>query len=103
MPFPRNVRLVEIVCVFWHPEEGEPAGHELATYLELHKVRDGLTSLLRVSRVSTGAIFLNALADTNSHLLVLGAYGHARAEERLLGGVTRTLLESMSTPVFMSH
>jgi nucleotide-binding universal stress UspA family protein len=33
----------------------------------------------------------------------MGAYGHARAQERLLGGVTRTMLEAMTVPVLMSH
>jgi nucleotide-binding universal stress UspA family protein len=103
LPILQRARFVEVACVIRHPEEEEPAGFALATYLERHKVRAGFTSLLRVSGVSSGAMLLNALADTNSDLLVLGAYGHARAEERVLGGVTRTLLESMITPVFMSH
>jgi Universal stress protein UspA and related nucleotide-binding proteins len=34
---------------------------------------------------------------------VMGAYGHTRGQERLLGGVTRTILESMTVPVLMSH
>ena len=36
-------------------------------------------------------------------LLVMGAYGHSRARERVFGGVTRTMLESMTLPVLMSH
>jgi nucleotide-binding universal stress UspA family protein len=103
LPILQRARYVKIVCVTRHPEEGEPAGLELATYLERQNVRAGFTSLLHVSGVSTGAMLLNALADTNSDLLVLGAYGHTRVEERVLGGVTRTMLESMITPVLMSH
>jgi nucleotide-binding universal stress UspA family protein len=34
---------------------------------------------------------------------VMGAYGHSRAQERVLGGSTRTVLESMTVPVLMSH
>jgi len=103
LPILQRAHFVNIVCVIRHPEEGQPAGLDLATYLERQNVRAGFTSLLHVSGVSRGAMLLNALADTNSDLLVLGAYGHARAEERVLGGVTRTILESMITPVFMSH
>jgi nucleotide-binding universal stress UspA family protein len=33
----------------------------------------------------------------------MGAYGHSRMSELILGGVTRTLLESMTVPVLMSH
>lgn len=103
LPILQRARFVEIVCVLRHRDEAEPAGLEFATYLERQNVRAGFSSLPHVSGVSTGATLLNALADTNSDLLVLGAYGHARAEERVLGGVTRTMLESMITPVLMSH
>jgi len=34
---------------------------------------------------------------------VMGGYGHARVRELVLGGVTRTILESMTVPVLMSH
>jgi nucleotide-binding universal stress UspA family protein len=33
----------------------------------------------------------------------MGAYGHARVREMVLGGATRTLLEAMTVPVLMSH
>jgi nucleotide-binding universal stress UspA family protein len=33
----------------------------------------------------------------------MGAYGHSRLRERVLGGATRTVLESMTVPVMMSH
>jgi nucleotide-binding universal stress UspA family protein len=36
-------------------------------------------------------------------MLVMGAYGHSRVRELLLGGATRTVLTSMTLPVFMSH
>lgn len=36
-------------------------------------------------------------------LIVMGAYGHTRWTERMLGGATRGMLESMTVPVLMSH
>jgi len=33
----------------------------------------------------------------------MGCYGHSRAREWALGGVTRTILESMTLPVLMVH
>ena len=41
--------------------------------------------------------------DIGADLLVAGAFGHARLWEKLLGGVTRDLLNRMALPVFMSH
>jgi nucleotide-binding universal stress UspA family protein len=36
-------------------------------------------------------------------MLVMGAYGHSRMREIILGGATRTILEHMTVPVLMSH
>jgi nucleotide-binding universal stress UspA family protein len=33
----------------------------------------------------------------------MGAYGHSRLRELVLGGVTRQVLGSMTVPVLMSH
>ena len=33
----------------------------------------------------------------------MGAWGHSRLRELVLGGVTRTVLESMTVPVLMAH
>jgi nucleotide-binding universal stress UspA family protein len=46
---------------------------------------------------------LSRAADLSADLVVMGAYGHARWAERVLGGATRGLLESMTVPVLMSH
>ncbi|CAG9187469.1 hypothetical protein LMG23994_06914 [Cupriavidus pinatubonensis] len=46
---------------------------------------------------------LSFAADQGSDLIVTGAYGHGRMRELVLGGVTRTLLESMTVPVLLSH
>jgi nucleotide-binding universal stress UspA family protein len=46
---------------------------------------------------------LSHAADMDADLLVSGGYGHSRAWELALGGVTRTLLKTMTVPVLMSH
>jgi nucleotide-binding universal stress UspA family protein len=33
----------------------------------------------------------------------MGGYGHSRLQERILGGVTRSMFASMTVPVLMSH
>jgi nucleotide-binding universal stress UspA family protein len=42
-------------------------------------------------------------ADENLDLLVMGAYGHSRLQEGILGGVTREMLRTMTVPTLMSH
>ncbi len=61
------------------------------------EVRDEVTTL------GIGDALLNAASDTGADLIVMGAYGHARWTERLFGGVSRTLLATMTAPVLMSH
>jgi nucleotide-binding universal stress UspA family protein len=46
---------------------------------------------------------LSHAADIDADLLVMGGYGHPRAWELTLGGVTRTILQTMTVPVLMSH
>ncbi|WP_321963598.1 universal stress protein [Paraburkholderia sp. J7] len=53
--------------------------------------------------VSTGDALLKFAIDGEYDLLVTGAYGHARFQEFVLGGVTRAILASMALPVLMSH
>jgi nucleotide-binding universal stress UspA family protein len=48
-------------------------------------------------------LILSRAADINADLLVMGGYGHSRAYEMVLGGVTQTILKAMPVPVLMSH
>ncbi|RWA48062.1 hypothetical protein AU476_33350 [Cupriavidus sp. UYMSc13B] len=42
-------------------------------------------------------------SDFGADLIVMGAYGHGRLRELVLGGVTRVVLESMTVPALFSH
>ncbi|CAJ0772647.1 MAG: universal stress protein [Ralstonia sp.] len=55
------------------------------------------------SDTAVGELLLSRAADFNADLIVMGAYGHSRLRELVLGGVTRTLLKTMTVPVLMSH
>jgi nucleotide-binding universal stress UspA family protein len=56
-----------------------------------------------VSDIGIAEAMLSRAADLGADLIVMGAYGHARWAERVLGGATRGLLASMTVPVLMSH
>jgi nucleotide-binding universal stress UspA family protein len=45
----------------------------------------------------------SCLSEAGADLIVAGGYGHPRLMERLLGGVTRTLMHTLTVPVVMSH
>lgn len=80
-----------------------PEGIDVAAWLDAHGVRASFSTTPHHIGVGTGATLLNRASDLHADLLVTGAYGHARARERVFGGVTRTMLESMTVPVLMSH
>lgn len=54
-------------------------------------------------RPDVGDALLAAVSDTGADLLVMGAYGHSRLREFMLGGATRQILRQMTVPVLMSH
>jgi len=54
-------------------------------------------------RSAIGEAMRSHAADSNAELIVMGAYGHARWAERVLGGATRDLLDATTVPVLMSH
>jgi len=79
-----------------------PAQHAVS-WLAEHGVRANLEEVMLEAGDDPGQLLLSRAADKNSDLIVMGAYGHARVRELVLGGVTRTLLQSMTVPVLMSH
>lgn len=86
-----------------NPEEfaGEP-GADLALYLARHGLNIKVEQRTSPDR-DIGGRLLSEAADLDSDLIVMGAYSHSRAYEFVMGGVTRTVLEAMTVPVFMAH
>jgi nucleotide-binding universal stress UspA family protein len=103
MPTLERARFVTVETVQKHKDDDEPIGIDVAAYLKRHGVKAGFSSTPRAGGLNTGGTLLNRLTDLHADLLVMGAYGHARAQEWVLGGVTRTMLETMTVPVLMSH
>ncbi|MFA7438692.1 universal stress protein [Castellaniella sp.] len=50
-----------------------------------------------------GNVILNTAADTDRDLIVMGAYGHSRMRQWIMGGATSTLLTSMTVPVLLAN
>jgi nucleotide-binding universal stress UspA family protein len=53
--------------------------------------------------VDVADVLLSHAADAGTDFIVMGGYGHSRLREFVLGGVTRSILRSMTAPVLMSH
>ena len=81
---------------------GEEPGADVALYLARHGVKVTVSPQY-ASDIDVGSQLLSRAFDLSADLIVMGAWGHSRLHELVLGGVTRTLLESMTVPVLMSH
>ena len=71
-----------------------------------HLARHGITAnaqTIQARDIEVGDILLSRMADEGIDLLVMGAYGHSRFREMVLGGATKHILSSMTSPVLMSH
>jgi nucleotide-binding universal stress UspA family protein len=104
LPLLRRAGEVDVLVFNARPDErrhGAEPGADIATFLARHGVR--VTVHNETSPLDVGNALLSRLADLDSDLLVMGAYGHARLREMVLGGVTRTVLRSSPVPVLMSH
>lgn len=53
--------------------------------------------------LDVGDLVLSRASDLDADLIVMGVYGHTRMREMVLGGVSRTLLRTMTVPVLMAH
>lgn len=77
-----------------------------AADIGLHLARHGIdvtTKSLFGAPAAIGELLLDAAGDAGADLLVMGAYGHSRFRELVLGGVTAHLLEHATIPLLLSH
>lgn len=101
LPLIAEAQTVKVLSV-----EGENGairfGSELADHLQQHGLNAAAETGVCGELSVADAILSNA-ADSGSDMIVMGAYGHSRLRERILGGVTRDILRSMTVPVLMAH
>ena len=81
---------------------GDVPGADIGLFLARHGIKVTVSQQTGTD-LDVGLQLLSHAADCSADLIVMGAYGHSRLREWILGGVTRTLLEAMTVPVLMSH
>jgi nucleotide-binding universal stress UspA family protein len=103
MPLLAQASALKIIAI---NEPTEDPTRPLSTQLAARLAGDGLSSKvisLTAERSDIQAMILSIVADEDLDLLVMGGYGHSRLQERIIGGVTRDMLGSMTVPTLMSH
>lgn len=80
---------------------GDPSGG-IEGYLESKDIRLS-RGRHRIDADAAGESLARAADDAGADLLVMGAYGHNRFSEWILGGATRHLLQRSALPLFLQH
>lgn len=75
----------------------------LRDHLLAHGVKAGTDRWTDTGDLSAIEALFASRAAEDADLIVAGAYSHSRIREALFGGMTRSLLEQFSLPVFVSH
>jgi nucleotide-binding universal stress UspA family protein len=102
MPLLRRAKRIDVVTVEQHERRQEIRGAQVAEHLSRHKLPVDVKSIVAPDS-DAASIILSQAADSGTDLIVMGAYGHTRLREFILGGATRDILSSMTVPVLMSH
>ena len=104
LPFLRSAELVRVVVIdpAQHgPERSDPGGF-LGQMLARHGVHCEI-DVLSKTLPHVSDVINRHVQDKEAGLVVMGAYGHSRFREAILGGATRNMLEQATVPVLMAH
>jgi nucleotide-binding universal stress UspA family protein len=105
LPLLKKAQSVTVLIVDPHTSEadvgGEP-GAEVAAWIARHGAKVAVKRDTAADS-DVGNVILSRAADQDTDLIVMGLYGHSRMRELVLGGVSRTVLSSMTVPVLVAH
>ena len=103
MPFLKLAQQVKVLSISEHSDKDHDLPDiDIAAYLARHSVKVDIERNENV-HIAPAEWLLSRAADSAADLLVMGAYGHNRLTELILGGVTRSVMRKMTLPVLMSH
>lgn len=104
MPLLKKARSVDIAIIDppSHGADRSDPGGALAEMLARHGVRADI-SVLAKTMPNVSDVICRHVRDIGADMIVMGAYGHSRFREAILGGATRNMLEMAEVPVLMSR
>jgi nucleotide-binding universal stress UspA family protein len=105
LPLLRLAHRVQIVTWVDSTDADRTSWQERQRAVQQWLTRQGVSAELHLQRREIGLAeaMLSHAADFDADLIVMGAYGHSRWAERVLGGATRGMLDAMTIPVLLSH
>jgi nucleotide-binding universal stress UspA family protein len=103
LPLLAGAQQVDVVAFTGSDESlaGVKAPEAAAAWMALHGIE--ARARQRPADDGAGAALLQAAGEADADLMVMGAYGHSRLREFVLGGATRDVLTHCALPVLMAH
>ena len=98
MPMLSKVKKIDVVSINTEDE----GAREIAQHIARHGI-EAKVHLVKDCQLEIGSILLDQAASLDSQMIIMGAYGHSRIRELMLGGTTRYILEHVTLPVLLSH
>jgi nucleotide-binding universal stress UspA family protein len=100
MPFLKAAASVDIVIV----DDGKelPTGQRLTAYLARHGITASTFTVPNPNKDVSASLRQRA-RESGAGMIVMGAYGHSRLLQWILGGATRGMLKELTVPVVMAH
>jgi nucleotide-binding universal stress UspA family protein len=103
MPVLSLANTVQILTVVNEKESAvSGSGVDLTRHLKVHGIEARMEEV-DAGGAAIGAVLEQCVRRLSADLLVMGAYGHSRVREFLLGGATQSVLRAPPVPVFLSH
>jgi nucleotide-binding universal stress UspA family protein len=105
LPFLRAASDVEVVVVGGGRAEKDTRGYsamDIAAHLDRHGIKVAIRPVEQGER-NVSESLIQQLAARSADLIVMGAYGHSRWREWIIGGTTREMLRASKVPLLMAH
>ena len=104
LPFLQRAKTVVVLAIDdGRADIGEQPGADIARHLARHGIDVSTRDVPGGRDIAVGDLLLSQAADLGAELMVMGGYHHSRVREYVLGGVTRTIVNTMTLPVLMAH
>jgi nucleotide-binding universal stress UspA family protein len=104
MPILEKAGKIEVVIVTnERGKQDEIEGADMGQHLARHGLKVDVKRITGGGDIDVADALLSHVADSGTDFIVMGGYGHSRLREFVLGGVTHSILRSMTAPVLMAH
>jgi len=102
VPLMQHASTVYLLTVTGDQPEFDLPAIEGASYLARHGIEAEMVELPQ-SPDGIRSALINGAKARNAGWVVMGAYGRTRLRERILGGVSRSMMTQPALPIFLAH